>query len=1283
MKTSVAGLAVLALLAAAVGVRSLHSESGARAIAGMVASAASSPDMKVEIGAIDGVLSSTPEARDIVLSDRDGPWLRIDRVSASWSRLALLALKLDVDRIDVGKVDMLRRPAPATETKPPEPKETSEGLLPRKPPIAIRIGNFELGKLVLAEPVLDHAAALTLNGAAALDGDGASLKLKAQRLDAPGSVAADLAFSPPKLKVKLAVSEPGEGLVARLARLPGLPPVEATVDGDGTIDAFEARLAAKAGEATGQGAARLTREGASRRLDLDLSARLVEVLPDELAPLFADETKLAAALRWADDSAGSLEKLSLSSPAFRFDASGRLAAEGAMAGVARVSAPDLAPFSRLAGRDLGGALDVSADVSGRPWAGAAEATLKGGVNAPRLGAPALDALLGERLQISGKVGKLADGGFSFDKLALIGERLTARVDGQATSGKADIEARIEAPELRYAGLPLTGRGTITASVTNSLKSPDANFLATLENATADGRPIPKLTLKGEARDLLGALTARATLDGVVDRKPARGSASLARKGDDWLIDDLDVAIGSATAKGALALDAAGLAKGRLAVRAPNLDDLSAFALRKLNGRLDADLALDVADGAQNVTVDAKGARLEAPGATIDALTARFTARDIYRRPALDGEASLERARIGSETIGRARLLARPLGDGAAALDLSLDARGFNVASRGRLTPGDRTRLDIEQLTAQRGGRRIALARPATATFERGRVDIAGLALALGSGRLDVDGTIGDRLDLTARARAVPLSIASLVDPSLNLEGTLDAEARIGGSKAAPTGDWKATLAKVSAPQTRANGLPALDLSASGRLANARTTLDAVITAGAANRLTVTGSAPLGAGALDLSVKGTLDAALANPILAANGQTASGKANVDLRVTGTAASPLFGGAVSIADGAFNDPLNGVSLSRIAGRVEGKGRDLAITGLSAQTKNGGAIAVAGNVTVAPDAGMPGAIRIVARDAQLASTDLVSSVGDLDLSISGPLARAPKVAGKVNLDSMEVNVPERLPANLKPLPGSTHIDAKGFAAQMLALERKQREKAARQQAFDAALALDVTAPNRVFVRGRGIDAEFGGSLKIGGTLKKPNVLGGFELRRGRLQLLTQRINIARGKLTFTGGLTPQLDFMAETTAADVTAKIGVSGPAGAPVFAFSSSPELPQDEVLSRLLFAKASGSLTPFQAVQLAAALAQFSGAATGVDAFEKMRRALGVDSLDLDATGASGPTIGVSRYIMDGVSVGVRTGARPEQTSVNVGVDVTRGVRAQSETSIDGRTSLGVGVEWEY
>jgi autotransporter translocation and assembly factor TamB len=218
---------------------------------------------------------------------------------------------------------------------------------------------------------------------------------------------------------------------------------------------------------------------------------------------------------------------------------------------------------------------------------------------------------------------------------------------------------------------------------------------------------------------------------------------------------------------------------------------------------------------------------------------------------------------------------------------------------------------------------------------------------------------------------------------------------------------------------------------------------------------------------------------------------------------------------------------------------------------------------------------------------------------------------------------------------------------------------------------------------VRGRGIDAEFGGELRLTGTLQKPVANGAFDLRRGRLQLLTQRIDISRGRLTFAGGLVPQLDFSAETTAGDVTAIIGVSGPAALPTFSFGSSPSLPQDEVLSRLLFAKASGSLSPFQAVQLATALAQFSGAGTGVDAFEKMRRALGVDSLDLEAGGAGGPKVGASRYISDNISVGVRTGLKPEQTAVGVGVDVTKNVRLKGETRVDGKSSVGVGVEWEY
>ena len=61
----------------------------------------------------------------------------------------------------------------------------------------------------------------------------------------------------------------------------------------------------------------------------------------------------------------------------------------------------------------------------------------------------------------------------------------------------------------------------------------------------------------------------------------------------------------------------------------------------------------------------------------------------------------------------------------------------------------------------------------------------------------------------------------------------------------------------------------------------------------------------------------------------------------------------------------------------------------------------------------------------------------------------------------------------------------------------------------------------------------------------------------------------------------------------------------------------------------------------------------------------------------------GVAVGASRYISDRISLGVRAGARQEDTAATVNVDVTRRLRVQGEVGADGRTSLGVGAEWEY
>jgi translocation and assembly module TamB len=159
------------------------------------------------------------------------------------------------------------------------------------------------------------------------------------------------------------------------------------------------------------------------------------------------------------------------------------------------------------------------------------------------------------------------------------------------------------------------------------------------------------------------------------------------------------------------------------------------------------------------------------------------------------------------------------------------------------------------------------------------------------------------------------------------------------------------------------------------------------------------------------------------------------------------------------------------------------------------------------------------------------------------------------------------------------------------------------------------------------------------------------------------------------------PELDLLAQTQAADITAYIAVTGPAVKPTFAFTSDPSLPQDEILSRVLFQKPSGNLSAVQALQLANAAASLAG---GGDSFERLRKTLGVDSLDVSSSSTgNGAAVGVTRAINDRISVGVRTSSKPQDNGVSLDIDVTRHIRVQGGVDAGGGSSAGVGAQWEY
>ncbi len=1395
-------------------------------LASLISRLLSSPGMDISVGAVDGALTSDATIRDLVISDARGPWLRLDRARLAWSRMALLTGRLSVDRLEIGRLELLRKPAPSGEPA----VKSDEPLLPELP-VKVEIATFSLADLALGEEWVGAAAHLAASGHAKLGNpsEGLDLQVDLRRTDASGALGLKLSFVPKTADLKLGLSahEPPGGLLARAASLEGLPPVDLDLAGEGKLDAFAAKLDFKAGPNIGaSGGAQLKRRGSERVLTLDASARVEGLLPEAIGPLFSGDTRLTGGLRFGDDASLRADNLALVASSARVDASGGIggdksldgrvslrstdaaagvhtsridiggltfeanasgttlapklsarllldaartpagrfghvdatlgvttdgvlsdsrarldvalaargeklsfaneglasavgdsfalefrgraspageadisiarltlataeanytgkAGPGALAGRLFLAAPNLARFAKFAGVDLGGALTATADLSGSPAEQRVDASVTIAARRISTGIAALDPLLGGKLDVTGVLGSRPGGAFAFSGLTATGRRVTARLDGEATPAAADVNLTVAVPDMAAAFPKFAGKGEIAARLTGSARRPDLAAALVLTDASAMGRPIPRLRLDIAARDLLGPVAAEANLAGQVGGRAATGRVTLGKTaGGGWRVETSDLAVGAARLVAALAIDPANRASGRVTLKAPDLDELSPLALRKLAGRLDAEILLDASAGRQGVRVNAHAAGVRVGEERLDKLDIDASVADLFGVPAVEGIATIDRAVAGGETITRVRAVAKAT-PGGSDLTLAAEARGVALDARGRLLAGDRPRLALGAFDARRGGQRISLAGPANLEFADGGVSIRGLALNVGGGRLTVEGRAGERLDLMIAGRALPLSIASMFVADPGLTGALDAEAKLSGAASAPAGDWRLRVSGLSAPPLRSAGLPPIEISGNGRLEGGRTSVQANVNLGKAGSLAVSGAAPLdGSARLDIAVRGALDAAIANGSLAAGGRHVTGRLAIDARAEGAPDRPKLSGVFDLTGGSFSDALAGIRIDKFEAGARARGDDIVIDHARGVTRNGGTIGVSGSLKASPDEGFPASLRISAQNAELVSNPVVAAVADMALDLSGPLARRPRVTGKVSFASMDISVPERLSSAGQPLANTTHVDPPPAVKARLAREKAKQAKARQAPIFNADLDLAVSAPSRIFVRGRGIDAEFGGELKLRGTLEKPVADGGFDMRRGRLEIASQRLDFTRGVINFAGDIMPNLDFLAQTAAADVTAQITVTGAASNPQFTFGSIPSLPQDEVVSRLLFAKASGSLTPVQALQLAQLVAELSGQG-GPDLLGKMRKSLGVDTLDVRVGADGKPVAGASRYIARNVNVGVRTGSRPEDSAVSLGVDVTKKLRAQGEIGADGKASVGVGVEWEY
>ena len=435
----------------------------------------------------------------------------------------------------------------------------------------------------------------------------------------------------------------------------------------------------------------------------------------------------------------------------------------------------------------------------------------------------------------------------------------------------------------------------------------------------------------------------------------------------------------------------------------------------------------------------------------------------------------------------------------------------------------------------------------------------------------------------------------------------------------------------------------------------------------------------GNGTLNLTASGYAPLGLVNGIL--EPRRISGAANFDLALRGRPALNSLSGTLRLSDARLTDPVLSKAVGGITGTVSLSG-GRAIVDLSGGLEGGGGLRLSGPVSItAPFAAdlTVGLDQLVLRDPTLYETTASGTI-----SVTGPLAGGAVIAGMIDLGATEVQVPSSGVSALGDLPVVRHINTPADVQLTLAragLTDQGGAAGAGNAGPVYPLNLTIQAPARVFIRGRGLDAELGGQVVLGGTTRAVIPSGQFNLVRGRLEVLQQRFDLTEGSATLEGDFIPVIRLVARTTARTGTViSIIMDGPISEPTVSFTSAPELPQDEVLAQLIFGRDLSAISPLQAVQLAAAVGTLAGRGGG-GLIEGFRTGLGVDDFDITSDAAGNTALRVGTYLTENVYTDVTISAGT--TAVNLNLDLTEDLTVKGSVSSDGDTGLGIFFERDY
>ena len=880
---------------------------------------------------------------------------------------------------------------------------------------------------------------------------------------------------------------------------------------------------------------------------------------------------------------------------------------------------------------FGGSIAASMPRAGAPWS----LTFDGRGRGLSTGLGELDRLLGgsPRLQLTGSL----TGG----RVAVEQARLTGAQGSAAARGLIEGDGRLR-PALNWDArgpfgvgpLEIDGAMTGQGALTGTLAQPRADLRARFAQVSAGPLDLTGADLILSFRRGPNASDGRIAVTAGSNYGPARASGDFFLGGDRIRLTDVDLDAGGITAQGAIALSD----------RVPSSADLT-FTARPgaflASGTAEGRVRLTEGAGSETAIVDVTGRNVRLSGSGY-----------VIRTFDLDGRGTLERlpfslvADVGGATpvsFDGTGVYSREGGAQSVVLEGSGRVREIAFSTRNPAVvalagDGRVARVDL----AVGGGVLLGELRQ----DDRAAIVEANLtSVQLGSVMPDMRGRITGRLslrgagdDLSGSANLDFADIRSVDAPGeLAVDGTLNA-LLVGDSLRIQARAEDAGAVQAVADVT----LPVEASAAPLRLAIVRTR-------------DMSG---------EVSIQGQIQPIW--DLLIGGERSLSGQVDARATLAGTLAAPSLNGRLNLQQGTFRDSATGIRLNNVV--LASRFDDAAglIETFSADDGSGGTVTGSG--------------RLGLREGSRSNFELTLTrfrIIDNDIAearASGPLTVVRAADGNITL-SGRMDIDEaRIEANP---PGSNGI----VSMDVIEINKPggdlPEEEQTRPRGPQIGLDLTLRSPGGdVLVVGRGLNVEMNVNARVRGTISRPILTGTARVVRGDYDFAGKRFVFdERGSVTLsTRPEDIRLNLSATRDDPALTATIQVTGTAARPEIALTSTPALPQDEILSQVLFGRSASQLSAFEAAQLAAGVAALAGGG-GFDVIGNLRELAGLDRLSFGGE-ASSLTVAGGRYITDDVYLEV-IGGGEGGAAARIEWQVRRNLTVSSTVGGQGEASLSI------